>query len=302
MNKTDFINEHLNDTKLIKSYPKLNDRLNYSNELWNNYITKRNYRLKQLRRLNTKSFARNFRKQQDYHIKRNYSIIKSSLNEQLKYVNKLLIETKSFSRTQARIDKNYITELTNNAILDIWSKTGIGINKWMLKYIDYEVKADPQFLNNFYESIVYQLQHRGSQIAGTTVDGLENILTTAAIEELSIAEASKMLRTEFNSLSRTRATRIARTETIGASNRSSITTVKQLADENDIQFKKIWLATGGTRTRPEHSAASGQKVELDEKFIVWGEELEYPGDINGSGKNIINCRCTTIYESEIDDI
>jgi hypothetical protein len=36
-------------------------------------------------------------------------------------------------------------------------------------------------------------------------------------------------------------------------------------------------------------------AELNGYFIVMGEELSYPGDINGSAENVINCRCTVTY-------
>jgi hypothetical protein len=33
-------------------------------------------------------------------------------------------------------------------------------------------------------------------------------------------------------------------------------------------------------------------VGVDETFSVGGEDLEYPGDPNGSPENVIQCRCT----------
>lgn len=60
--------------------------------------------------------------------------------------------------------------------------------------------------------------------------------------------------------------------------------------------KKEWNAILDNRTRESHRLADGQVVDIDENFIVDGEELMYPGDDSrASLKNTINCRCTAMY-------
>jgi glutathione S-transferase len=88
---------------------------------------------------------------------------------------------------------------------------------------------------------------------------------------------------------RARATLIARTESTGAFNHAGLSALNDEGAE-----RKVWLATLGPRTRPEHAAASGQEVPLDQPFDVGGEELMYPGDPAGSAANCCNCRCTMI--------
>lgn len=88
------------------------------------------------------------------------------------------------------------------------------------------------------------------------------------------------------------AKRIARTEVIPASNFGSLEGAKQAG----IGLVKVWLSTRDNRTRDPHFAADGQKVQLYSKFNVGGELLEYPGDPAGSAGNVIQCRCTQIYE------
>lgn len=95
-----------------------------------------------------------------------------------------------------------------------------------------------------------------------------------------------------------RAVTIARTEVVSASNAGSYAGVDALGKYGPA--KKVWLATVDSRTREAHMDADGQTVGLDEPFIVDGEELEFPGDPAGSAGNVINCRCTLIYE-EADD-
>ena len=59
-------------------------------------------------------------------------------------------------------------------------------------------------------------------------------------------------------------------------------------------MEREWVSALDARTRPEHAEADGQVVGVDEPFIVGGEKLMFPGDRNGSGWNIYNCRCTMI--------
>ena len=91
-----------------------------------------------------------------------------------------------------------------------------------------------------------------------------------------------------------RARVIARTEIISASNKGSL----EGARDTGIPLRKEWLATMDDRTRDAHLSADGQKVLLDELFVVDGEDMQFPGDFqNGaSAGNVINCRCTQVYE------
>ncbi len=43
--------------------------------------------------------------------------------------------------------------------------------------------------------------------------------------------------------------------------------------------------------------ASGQKVPLEENFVIGGDRLKYPGDPKGSPAETINCRCAVIYRT-----
>lgn len=87
----------------------------------------------------------------------------------------------------------------------------------------------------------------------------------------------------------TRATRIARTESTGAYNAANLTA---LADEG-VVFKE-WMATRDARTRPDHLAADGQVVGINQPFIVGGASLMYPGAPGGPAAEVVNCRCTMV--------
>lgn len=89
-----------------------------------------------------------------------------------------------------------------------------------------------------------------------------------------------------------RATVVARTESIGALNAGRNDAFKAVAEETGGEFEKVWLATMGPRTRPSHREADGQRVGLDDPFIVGGSALEFPGDPFGPAEEVIQCRCT----------
>ena len=62
------------------------------------------------------------------------------------------------------------------------------------------------------------------------------------------------------------------------------------AKDKGADIVKQWDSTMDRKTRPAHQEADGQIRELDEPFIVWGEEMDAPA-VGGSAKNVCNCRC-----------
>lgn len=94
-----------------------------------------------------------------------------------------------------------------------------------------------------------------------------------------------------------RASAVARTEVVSASNAGSMSMVEQMG----FTGKKSWLATEDARTRPDHVLADGQTVAIEDSFLVGGAALFFPGDPSGPPEQIINCRCTQTYELDADD-
>lgn len=66
------------------------------------------------------------------------------------------------------------------------------------------------------------------------------------------------------------------------------------AKKMGLKLKKEWVATLDGRTRHEHGDADGQRVELDEEFVVGGKKMMFPGDRHAPPHLVYNCRCTTI--------
>lgn len=98
-----------------------------------------------------------------------------------------------------------------------------------------------------------------------------------------------------------RSVRIARTEVIAASNAGSLQGAMSLG----IAVNKVWLATKTGHTRQSHQEMDGVQVGINEYFkvplyenhrYVGEDKMQHPGDPNGSAGNVINCRCTIVYE------
>lgn len=110
----------------------------------------------------------------------------------------------------------------------------------------------------------------------------------------SIPKAARAMRDAGYAHSKSYAVRIARTELIGAVNAASLA---QVQGATNLPYK-TWMATGDNRTRPTHRAADSQVVPIDSTFVVGSARLEYPGDRNGPGEEVIMCRCTIGYTDE----
>lgn len=92
-----------------------------------------------------------------------------------------------------------------------------------------------------------------------------------------------------------RASLVARTEVISASNAGSLSMIEIAG----FGGTKSWLATEDLRTRPTHIEADGQTVAIDAAFTVGGFPLFFPGDPAAPPEEICNCRCTLTYD--LDD-
>jgi hypothetical protein len=119
---------------------------------------------------------------------------------------------------------------------------------------------------------------------------------------LSNYDIAKMILEEKSPLiNAVRAARIVRTETHTAANKAINSAVKSTGYDHD----RTWISALDERVRGakgkskfNHLAANGQKRGMEEPFDVSGEKLMYPGDMNGSAGNIVNCRCVLIYDTK----
>jgi hypothetical protein len=91
---------------------------------------------------------------------------------------------------------------------------------------------------------------------------------------------------------------IARTEIGVAVNTSIHEEMTQVNERGVLTYVKVWSATHDDRTRPHHLAADGQTREMDQPFIIGGSEMQFSKDPSGPDSEVINCRCTTLYEPQ----
>lgn len=130
-----------------------------------------------------------------------------------------------------------------------------------------------------------------TQITDTTQANLQSIISQGITDGLSQREVAKRIRDIAPGIAGSRADTIARTETHSAANTSALATARATG----LNLVKEWAAAEDERTRKAHDDADGQRRELDEPFLVGGEELSRPGDPNGRAANVINCRCAVLY-------
>lgn len=132
-------------------------------------------------------------------------------------------------------------------------------------------------------------------------------LVTGFSEGESIPELAARLQLVAG-ITEPRAHVIARTEVISASNIGSITQAKI----SGLVGTKSWEATNDERTRCTHRAADGQTVDLEGKFKLGGlsegqcgdaaaSYLDVPGDPTGPPGEVIQCRCTIIYDLDLPE-
>lgn len=84
-----------------------------------------------------------------------------------------------------------------------------------------------------------------------------------------------------------RAEVIVRTESVRAANYG----VQKGAETYEFKTVKEWVSVRDDRTRHSHRLVDRQTAELDSSF---SNGLKFPGDPEGSAKEVVNCRCAMV--------
>ncbi len=161
-------------------------------------------------------------------------------------------------------------------------------------YSDIEVKFE---LDLFTRTILEWLASEGAKrvvgILEVTRAQIKRELMIGVAAGESVYTLSKRLEGMYSAFSNVRAERVARTETVSASNLGSQTA----ALATNLPLEKEWIATLDDRTRDAHADAHGQRRSIKEPYIVMGQKLMYPGDAeNGAtADNVVMCRCSESY-------
>lgn len=118
---------------------------------------------------------------------------------------------------------------------------------------------------------------------------MQSILQGESIPKMARRIAREVGETNYKS-----AVRYARTSATGAQNAGRIDAY-QRAQSMGIDLEQEWLATLDGRTRYEHRHMDGEHVKVGEKF---SNGCRFPGDPEGPGWEVWNCRCTLVPRIE----
>lgn len=145
-----------------------------------------------------------------------------------------------------------------------------------------------QILGDF---ISREALRKSNLINQTTIEIIQDVILGGVADQLGPREIARNIRkTVADDQGIARSDMIARTETHNAATFSGQAT----AEASGLDFEREWVASIDGRERPEHAAADGQKVGMQQDFFVGGENVSRPGE--GSASNAINCRCSIIYD------
>lgn len=143
-----------------------------------------------------------------------------------------------------------------------------------------------------------------TRISQTTQRAIAKVIQTAINEGKSIPEISKAIREQSGGeVNRHRSVVIARTETISAMNKGRRVSMYS----SNLMWNKRWIDTPGERTRMSHKLIAAEDWRpLDNDYWLNNkagtlEPADCPGDPRLSPENIIQCRCTEVYEVQRDN-
>lgn len=154
--------------------------------------------------------------------------------------------------------------------------------------------AEDIFMALIQEWITREAFRKAKSIADTDREQVIDALADGIREGEGIPSIAKRIR-QVSDATAYRSALVARTETHAAATYGSIESVRAAERDFGVKMVKEWLATKDDRTRDDHLAADGQKVGMDEKFVVGGSLMDRPGDPSAPAEQVIGCRCAMTY-------
>lgn len=192
-----------------------------------------------------------------------------------------------------RNPRNVALEISGRVDLATGKRTGglLGLNSQQKTFVrtarQQLSSEDPAELAKYFDRKMRD--RRYDSIVQKALDGGKK-LTQAQVDSITSRYSDRLLKL--------RADTISRTEGINALRAGQYEGYKQLVESGAVQESQVartWQATGDKRTRHDHMAMHGQKVQgLSTPFRAPdNSELLFPGDVSlqASADQIINCRC-----------
>ena len=159
--------------------------------------------------------------------------------------------------------------------------------------------------NVFNEIISLWLQQNAGQsivsVHQTLIETVLQIINDGYANNLSTQQIAKALQSDMG-LYRYQALRIARTESTTITNAATL----MAGNSSRLVLEKTWISARDNRTRRppkskyDHYDMDGVTVGEYEKFLVSGEEVDFPGAPKISAGNRINCRCKVVLVPKLD--
>lgn len=223
------------------------------------------------------------------------------------------IETANdISGIRSRIRTGVQTVLMRENFTNIWIRVGTSFaldtfnnlkrasDNWEKKKGEDEENLRPSFIEKMKSELGKQWEKKLPGISRANERQIRKVLKKGADEGWDIGKIKSEIEKSWAESTPARAQRIARTETIAASNKGAI----EGAKATGLNVKKVWISTRDGRTRGggddpfDHVRADFHPpIDQGKSFTVSGESLEYPGDSsNASPGNIINCRCSVAFK------
>lgn len=147
------------------------------------------------------------------------------------------------------------------------------------------ISQNPELLPKTKIDIPKDLQWNKQQLTSAVTQGI--------LQGESIPSIAKRM-AAVTDMDKNSAIRNARTATTGAENAGRVESYKR-AEKMGIKVTQIWISTLDGRTRTSHRHMMGEKRVLGKAF---SNKCRFPGDPQGPGWEVYNCRCTLIAEPD----
>lgn len=195
-----------------------------------------------------------------------------------------IIENRVKNHIDGNVDlinhKPIVDQVMNTALVNQRKGLSKTSNKKIDKLVDKNIKSYQEIMNNRLKLDAHTLEAK-----------IEKEAKKRKYKNLSDNQLKHKLKEEFKGTTKKRINRI-----VGDALHTNQCNISFATAQEQGYKYKVWNnGRGKGRVRPWHLATVIDSVELDDYFIVDGEEMMYPGDLNGSPRNVANCRCWLQY-------
>lgn len=184
------------------------------------------------------------------------------------------------------------------AMTDAYVKVGVPFAKQAEEAIIKATFDKDYWIRIFEEYVRFYMGHRIDVLIDyyeeTIWKRVGDAILKGQTEGMSYKQIADELMDELDTLDGKLAMRLARTESVAASNYANMEVIKQQGfAETTI---KRWNTVIDNRTHPTHVDAHGQEVKLNDKFYVGGYACDAPASYELPTEERDWCRCVVTYE------